>query len=286
MITKKAQFLLILLVICLGVCVFPDFAFADVKQCDGAICGTDLDLIGIVKIVIETLCYGIGAVAVLVMIIAGLTYMTSAGDTNKVVRAKNMIIYSVVGIVVAASAYAIVGFVINQMKGTGTSQSNSTEKYVDPGQGNGSWDSNNSGTSTENNNGNNTTSNENTKPSATNLTKPIATDEKNITQNEDFEYLFTFPVSSGTEVIAAQNGTLKKCDRQNCFKIVADNGLEFAYSSDSRIIQDILSKYDGKKVSQNTVLGKINFNGALEAIIYDHNSYVTDLKTFKSYFSG
>lgn len=52
-----------------------------------------------------------GIVAVIVIIIAGYVYTTSSGDAGAVKKAKNMILYSVVGIVVIAMAFVITQFV-------------------------------------------------------------------------------------------------------------------------------------------------------------------------------
>ena len=46
------------------------------------------------------------------IIIGGVTYMTSSGDAGKVKKAKDTILYGVIGLVVVALAYAIVNFVI------------------------------------------------------------------------------------------------------------------------------------------------------------------------------
>ena len=57
----------------------------------------------------------IGAVALLVITVSGLRYILSAGDPEKVSRAKNGIIYGLVGLVIAVSADAIVAFVANRL---------------------------------------------------------------------------------------------------------------------------------------------------------------------------
>lgn len=56
--------------------------------------------------------YIAGIVAVIVIIIAGLMYTTSMGDSGRVTRSKNMILYSVIGIGVIIAAYAITNFVV------------------------------------------------------------------------------------------------------------------------------------------------------------------------------
>lgn len=54
-----------------------------------------------------------GAVAVLIIVIAAFQYVISAGDAGKVARAKDAIIYALVGLVVAIMAFAIVNFVLD-----------------------------------------------------------------------------------------------------------------------------------------------------------------------------
>ena len=46
---------------------------------------------------------------------AGILYTTSAGDSAKVQKAKNALIYAVVGIAVAILAGVIVNFVVNEI---------------------------------------------------------------------------------------------------------------------------------------------------------------------------
>ena len=55
-----------------------------------------------------------GVVAVIVIIIAGIYYATSSGDSGKVTKAKNMILYSIVGLVIILSAFAITNFVVGR----------------------------------------------------------------------------------------------------------------------------------------------------------------------------
>lgn len=53
----------------------------------------------------------LGGVAVIVIIIAGILYTISAGDAGKVKKAKNTILYAVVGLVVAMLSSAIIAFI-------------------------------------------------------------------------------------------------------------------------------------------------------------------------------
>lgn len=54
----------------------------------------------------------LGVVCVIVIIIGGINYMTSSGDAGKVKKAKDTILYGVIGLVVCVLAFAIVNFVI------------------------------------------------------------------------------------------------------------------------------------------------------------------------------
>ena len=64
--------------------------------------------------IVDVLLFVIGVAAVIMIIIGGLKYVTSNGDSAAVTSAKNTILYSVVGIIVALLAYAIVKFVLGQ----------------------------------------------------------------------------------------------------------------------------------------------------------------------------
>jgi hypothetical protein len=57
----------------------------------------------------------IGALALLIITVSGLRYVTSAGDPQKISQAKNGIIYSLVGVAVALAGEAIVVFVVSRL---------------------------------------------------------------------------------------------------------------------------------------------------------------------------
>ena len=54
----------------------------------------------------------IGGLALLLMVIAGFRYATAQGDPQKIASAKNQILYTAIGLILAISAAAIVNFVI------------------------------------------------------------------------------------------------------------------------------------------------------------------------------
>lgn len=63
------------------------------------------------------LVYAIAAViAVVVIVIAGIQYSLSNGNAQTVSKAKNAIVYSVVGLIIIASAFMITSYVFGRMK--------------------------------------------------------------------------------------------------------------------------------------------------------------------------
>ncbi|MDB5165230.1 MAG: hypothetical protein JWM00_120 [Candidatus Saccharibacteria bacterium] len=77
---------------------------------------------GIFKTITNTLLFVLGAISVIMIIVGGLRYVVSGGDSSAVNAAKNTILYAVVGVIVAILAYAIINFVISSFtNGSGLS---------------------------------------------------------------------------------------------------------------------------------------------------------------------
>jgi hypothetical protein len=53
-----------------------------------------------------------GGVALIVFMLAGLKYITSQGDPSAVAKAKNTILYAIIGLIVAVFAFTIVTYVV------------------------------------------------------------------------------------------------------------------------------------------------------------------------------
>lgn len=70
---------------------------------------------GIITSAIRVVSTLIGIVAVIVMIIAGIKYMTANGDSNGVSQARNAIIFAAVGLAIAVTARAIVELVLTRL---------------------------------------------------------------------------------------------------------------------------------------------------------------------------
>ena len=84
--------------------------------CSGGAKGED-DAERVVKNVLNAIFTWTGIISVIVIIIGGVFYMTSQGDPGKVTRAKNAIMFAVIGLIVTLLAFAIVNFVLNAVQG-------------------------------------------------------------------------------------------------------------------------------------------------------------------------
>lgn len=73
-------------------------------------------LVSSIRIITNTILFAAGVIAVVMLIIGGIKYATSAGDPKTTKSAQDTILYSVVGIVVALLGYAIVNFVLGQFR--------------------------------------------------------------------------------------------------------------------------------------------------------------------------
>ena len=71
----------------------------------------DRSIVDIVQTLVGVAMAILGTVAVFVLVIAGQRYITAAGDPGKLKSAKDMLTWGIVGLLVAAMAYAIVAFV-------------------------------------------------------------------------------------------------------------------------------------------------------------------------------
>lgn len=70
---------------------------------------------GLIKTVVNVLLWAVGILSVIMIIFSGLRYITSAGDASKTKSAQSTLTYSVIGLIVAIMAYAIVNMVTNRL---------------------------------------------------------------------------------------------------------------------------------------------------------------------------
>lgn len=62
---------------------------------------------------VNALSYIIGAVSVIMILVGALRYVLSGGNPQSTKEAKDTILYAVVGLIIALSAYAIVNYVLH-----------------------------------------------------------------------------------------------------------------------------------------------------------------------------
>jgi hypothetical protein len=75
----------------------------------------DNPIINAIKFIILILSFIIGITSVIMIILAGMWFITSNGDPQAVARARNTVLYALIGIVVVLLAQALVAFVLNKV---------------------------------------------------------------------------------------------------------------------------------------------------------------------------
>lgn len=86
------------------------------EACAGASCANETNdtLQNTVTSVINILSLVVGTVAVVMVIVGGMKYVSSQGDSSAIASAKNTIVYALVGLVIVALAQVIVRFVVQR----------------------------------------------------------------------------------------------------------------------------------------------------------------------------
>ena len=69
---------------------------------------------GIIKTIVEVLLTAVGAISIIMIVIGGIMFALSSGDAQKAAKARNTVLYAVVGLAVSLFASAIVNFVFNR----------------------------------------------------------------------------------------------------------------------------------------------------------------------------
>ena len=122
----RAAIIVSVLALVLGTVAVPAYAADNLSITEGASSAKSNDQGstlfgdgGIFQTVTNILLYIIGAVSVIMLVIGGIRYTVSGGDSSQVTSAKNTILYAIIGIVVALLAYAVVNFVLTNLVGAG-----------------------------------------------------------------------------------------------------------------------------------------------------------------------
>lgn len=79
---------------------------------NSALFGSD----GIVTKITRLIALAAGIASAFIMVYAGLTYVTSSGDSKKINTAKTTILYAAIGLVIALIAQSIVSFIMVNIK--------------------------------------------------------------------------------------------------------------------------------------------------------------------------
>ena len=128
---KRSKILVVLFAIfALSCFVMPTNIYAD-DACDVAgiddplICGSkggdeETELMQRISNTLSVVYLWIGIISVVCIIIGGINYMASQGEPEKIKRAKNTIMYSLCGLIVTLSAFALTTLTINAIGGSTT----------------------------------------------------------------------------------------------------------------------------------------------------------------------
>lgn len=70
---------------------------------------------GVVTVVVDKLSFAVGVAAVIMLIVGGLRFITSAGDPQSAKAARNTVLYAIIGMIVAFVAQLLVSFVLSKI---------------------------------------------------------------------------------------------------------------------------------------------------------------------------
>ncbi len=113
-----------------------DFGFAPISNSISLATGDPRELIGrIIQIALSFL----GVIALILIMYAGFLWMTSAGDEDKISRAKSTLQSAVIGLIIILSAWAITTFILSRLfgviGGTASDTGNNNSNFSNPGMG-------------------------------------------------------------------------------------------------------------------------------------------------------
>lgn len=83
------------------------------KDCKDTAAGGGTQVDSVIQTIVRVLGIVAGILAVIMIIVSGIKYITSGGDSSKIASAKNALVYALVGIVIVALSQVIVRFVLS-----------------------------------------------------------------------------------------------------------------------------------------------------------------------------
>jgi hypothetical protein len=75
-------------------------------------------LLGVLTNIINLLFWVAGIVSVIFIIVGGIMYIVSAGNENSTIKAKNTILWAVIGLIISLASIGITTFIITRLGGT------------------------------------------------------------------------------------------------------------------------------------------------------------------------
>ncbi len=117
-ILRRQPILLAIAIVLLATVIFtPDLSAYSLQEGVNAAKGTNqpADLFGttgVITTLTNTLLFIVGALSVIMIIVGGLRYVVSGGNSTAVTAAKNTILYAIVGLIIAFLAFAAINFVL------------------------------------------------------------------------------------------------------------------------------------------------------------------------------
>lgn len=94
-----------------AVCGTLQDASEDSSGCDEA--STGISFKSVVTTALKLLSFAAGVIAVIMVIYAGVQFITSQGDAGKVSSARHTVMYAVIGLIIVAMAQTIIYFVLD-----------------------------------------------------------------------------------------------------------------------------------------------------------------------------
>jgi len=74
-------------------------------------------LLGVLTNIINLLFWVAGIVSVIFIIVGGIMYIVSAGNENSIIKAKNTILWAVIGLIISIASIGITNFIVDRLGG-------------------------------------------------------------------------------------------------------------------------------------------------------------------------
>ena len=87
------------------------------------------DLSTVIQNILNAIIGVAGLISVAYIVVGGIQYITSSGDSNKTEKAKKTILYALIGLIVCALSFAIVNFTISRIIYNNSSSNDTQSSY-------------------------------------------------------------------------------------------------------------------------------------------------------------